>query len=922
MRTQRPVSNAFAAVAAFGLVFAPVAQGRAQTDTATATANATVPPVSADANAAASPSGPVVEPPARVGRIASTNGTVSFHTADEDHWDPATLNYPLTNGDALWTEPNATAAVEISDSHITMASSTEFDIDQLDDHTLTVTQPQGETFWDLRDLVQGDAFTLRTPRGIVTITAAGQYDVFSGDTQSPTTVSVVSGAAQVNGDNLQLAVQTGQTATITGTGADGDPFKGTVGPLVHTAFMDLMLAAPNTVTDTQTSVGSGGATATATASVTVNAPSIVDRMPGGSSLTHYGTWQESPRYGEVWRPKVASDWVPYRDGHWAYIAPWGWTWIDDSAWGFAPFHYGRWVQDDGWAWAPTYYQPGYVTPVYAQPVYAPALVTFFGWGAPIAPLPAFGLGVGVGIGIGIGIGFGWGWGHVGWTPLGWGEPYHPWFNAGSNYIGSVNRYTTNNFYNNSVHNVTINNYSNAATGSTVVPTSAMVNSQRVSSVAQPFNASNLSSQAHLTGTAPTPTGATQGVTARQAQAQHLPNAEAAASRTSAPGPAIAGRTGSGIGTAAAGNATAANLRGTSGASRAGLTGQTAAAAATRPGAPSSASTRLGANSGAATPGTRTFAANNPAATVAGAHGAGTKGASAPGTGTHTTTAPATTPSSHAGLPNLRTAGEAPRAAGGAPGPAIAPRTGSLSSAPGATHGAPGPAITPHTNTANGLSDAHGAPGPAISHGTAAGSTGLPGLRDHATLASAESGRGAVNAATRPGQPSAGTSASHALGGNTAATHPHVSAPSTIHRSYSSTRSAPSSHYQTQRSPSYHNQPQAQSSRQYGRSYGTARAQEPGSRSPDTNYRQDQAYGRQDYQQQRAQSPGNGYRQDYGQGYGQGYGGRSGQYPYGGRNFGSQGYAGQRGGYGGYGNYTGRHGGGGGGGGGGRHPWVP
>jgi len=44
--------------------------------------------------------------------------------------------------------------------------------------------------------------------------------------------------------------------------------------------------------------------------------------------------------------------------------PWGWTWVDDAAWGFAPFHYGRWVYAGYWAWSPG--------PVYVRPIYAPA----------------------------------------------------------------------------------------------------------------------------------------------------------------------------------------------------------------------------------------------------------------------------------------------------------------------------------------------------------------------------------------------------------------------------------------------------------------------------------------------------------------------------------------------------------------------
>ena len=51
-----------------------------------------------------------------------------------------------------------------------------------------------------------------------------------------------------------------------------------------------------------------------------------------------------PEYGTVWFPHVTIvGWAPYRYGHWAWISPWGWTWVDDAPWGFAPFHYGRWV---------------------------------------------------------------------------------------------------------------------------------------------------------------------------------------------------------------------------------------------------------------------------------------------------------------------------------------------------------------------------------------------------------------------------------------------------------------------------------------------------------------------------------------------------------------------------------------------------
>ncbi len=64
-------------------------------------------------------------------------------------------------------------------------------------------------------------------------------------------------------------------------------------------------------------------------------------------------------------PPVSAGWAPYTTGSWAFVEPWGWTWVDEAPWGFAPFHYGRWIMVRGaWAWVPG--ARGY------RPVYAPA----------------------------------------------------------------------------------------------------------------------------------------------------------------------------------------------------------------------------------------------------------------------------------------------------------------------------------------------------------------------------------------------------------------------------------------------------------------------------------------------------------------------------------------------------------------------
>ncbi len=133
---------------------------------------------------------------------------------------------------------------------------------------------------------------------------------------------------------------------------------------------------------------------------------------GVEALDAYGAWRVVPEYGTVWFPSaVPTGWAPYRYGRWAYVAPWGWTWVDAAPWGFAPFHYGRWVVVGGvWGW-----YPGVIV---ARPIYSPALVVWYG-----TP----GLSINVSIGP-----------TIGWFPLGPREVYIPPYYHSRRYIQSVN----------------------------------------------------------------------------------------------------------------------------------------------------------------------------------------------------------------------------------------------------------------------------------------------------------------------------------------------------------------------------------------------------------------------------------------------------------------------------------------------------
>ncbi len=173
------------------------------------------------------------DPPARVGRVAGITGPVSFHNQGDTQWSPASVNYPVTAGNAFWTEPSATAQLEVSDSRIALAGGSEFDIYTLDADGLQGVGVQGETYYHLHDLAPNERWSIQTPRGLVRLGGEGRYGVVVGTTDQPTLVTVIEGSAQIEAPGVSQQVAAGQTATITGT----ETFQSAIGPVVRDAFL-------------------------------------------------------------------------------------------------------------------------------------------------------------------------------------------------------------------------------------------------------------------------------------------------------------------------------------------------------------------------------------------------------------------------------------------------------------------------------------------------------------------------------------------------------------------------------------------------------------------------------------------------------------------------------------------------------------
>src|SRR5216117_2806443 len=382
------------------------------------------------------------DPPSRVGRLSFLTGSVSFRPGDVDDWVAATVNYPLHDGDHLWTDSDARAEITVGSIAFRLASQSAFGFLALDDRTAQVRLSQGSLNVRVRDLGDDESLEIDTPSGAVSLLRSGIYRVDVDTTGDTTSVTVRSGEAEVTAAESAFPVHREQTALVVA----GDSPTYDVHDAIRSDDWEDWCASRDRRWDDARS-----------------ARYVSRGMIGYEDLDDNGDWRETPDYGAVWVPRgVATGWAPYRYGHWAWVEPWGWTWIDDAPWGFAPFHYGRWVYvGNGWAWV-----PGHVV---ARPVYAPALVAFVG-------------GRNWSVAIGLGGGGGGGGGGVAWFPLGPEEPYVPGYHVSNTYIRNVN-VTNVNVTNINVTNVNVTNITyrnrNAPGAVTVVSQQTFVQSRPV-----------------------------------------------------------------------------------------------------------------------------------------------------------------------------------------------------------------------------------------------------------------------------------------------------------------------------------------------------------------------------------------------------------------------------------------------------------
>lgn len=381
------------------------------------------------------------DPPTRAGRIGFVEGSVSFQPGGQGDWLEATRNRPLTVGDNLWVDKDSRAEVQLGSTSIRLGPETSLTFLDLGNNVTQLRLSTGSLFFRVRRFGGDDTFEVDAPNLALNVNRPGEFRLDVNQNGDQTIATVYRGEAEITGAGNSYRLTEGQEGTFSGV----DQLSYNVDEIRESDSFSRWSLSRDEREDRLRS-----------------RQYVSDDMTGYEDLDDYGRWRSVPEYGNVWTPVgVPGDWAPYRYGHWAYVYPWGWSWVEDEPWGFAPFHYGRWAYvEDSWCWVPG--------PVAVAPVYAPALVAFIGGGG-------FAIGVGAG---------------VGWFPLAPGEVFVPWYRTSPRYVENVNITNTrvnvtqvtnvyNNYTVNHVTNVTYVNQTRVANSVTVVNRDTFVNARPV-----------------------------------------------------------------------------------------------------------------------------------------------------------------------------------------------------------------------------------------------------------------------------------------------------------------------------------------------------------------------------------------------------------------------------------------------------------
>ena len=284
----------------------------------------------------------------RVARISFVQGDVQIRRADSQDWEVAVLNLPIVEGDELATDGNGRFEIQFNSyTHLRVAENSQIKFVGLQDSGIALSVPLGTVVLRASEFDGTRSFfEIDAPKTTISIQKAGMYRIEAGvpDSLEVIVSATDGGEARVYSADAGFTVKNGRRAKIyIGGSQSGEWETADAGRFIDEFdkwALDRDAIIAQRIRDSYYD-------------------KYYDRdIYGAEDLNDYGEWIHTRKYGYVWRPYSSAvsqyaDWSPYRYGHWRWVPPYGWTWVNDEPWGWATYHHGRWVWDNGaWYWTP------------------------------------------------------------------------------------------------------------------------------------------------------------------------------------------------------------------------------------------------------------------------------------------------------------------------------------------------------------------------------------------------------------------------------------------------------------------------------------------------------------------------------------------------------------------------------------------
>ena len=279
-------------------------------------------------------------------RISLLEGDVQVRSAGASDWIPASVNFPVLEGDSIWAPEGGRIEIQLRNgTAIRLNEQTAVDVLRVEQGTTQLYVSSGRVFVNFRG-ARRDLLQIDTPVSSVRAYDKGIFRVDVSD-DGGTDVSVYRGVVYAEGRGGKNRVTANRMLSL---GDDGYAEVTALGPADDWERW-------NRNRDRRFSER------------LYSSNYLPDELEGYSSdLDENGKWINVPEYGYVWTPTVvvSAGWAPYRLGRWVWIRG-DYVWVSYESWGWAPYHYGRWshIPRYGWCWVPprrgsVYWGPGFV----------------------------------------------------------------------------------------------------------------------------------------------------------------------------------------------------------------------------------------------------------------------------------------------------------------------------------------------------------------------------------------------------------------------------------------------------------------------------------------------------------------------------------------------------------------------------------